>query len=123
MKNDEILTKAIEKAKQNGFDCFGWKHFQVVVGGVGFWDYDDVGSYAEASERSEGYLLSNEELIFNHDFAKALWGEEKKNCADNCKQFDCFDSRAPQHDHYGWRYYLQQQVLEEDRIQYMEAFI
>jgi phosphatidylserine/phosphatidylglycerophosphate/cardiolipin synthase-like enzyme len=55
------------------------------------------------------------ELIFNHDFAKALWGEHTdtltvQNNSLNVKQVI---------DMNGWRYHLQQMVIADDPIKYL----
>lgn len=65
----KILEKAIQKAIDGG------------------WDYENFGSVdhwlrANASNKSKSEVVYGNiadkkyELIFNHDFAKALWGEE-----------------------------------------------
>ena len=50
-------------------------------------------------------------VIFSHDFAKAFWGEE---VLKNVGGFDCMLS---------WAYYLQQMVLEEEPLKYLEKFL
>jgi len=58
-------------------------------------------------------------IIFSHDFAKAFFGEStdtlivQNNCL-NVKQVI---------DMNGWRYHLQQMVLEEDPVKYLEKFL
>lgn len=58
------------------------------------------------------------ELIFNHDFAKALWG-------DNPKIWETDDSYLDNDDPsdngfiWNWQYHLQQAVIAEDPIVYM----
>jgi hypothetical protein len=61
----------------------------------------------------------------SHDFAKAFFGEEPIICS----------SCGIHHDHFSdcdagfgeelkqWQYHLQQMVLEEDPIKYLEKFI
>lgn len=44
--------------------------------------------------------------IFSHDFAKAFWGEEKPKVPITL-----------------WQHHLQQMVLEEDPIKYLETFL
>lgn len=95
MTNQQILTKAIKKALDNG-----WKpayllpapHNQNIV---------------------EPQLIPF--IIFNHDFAKALWGEQTdtmtvQNNSINVRQII---------DMNGWRYHLQQMVVAKDRIKYL----
>lgn len=60
------------------------------------------------------YLEFNyKEIIFNHDFAKALFPEK-------------FPTYSPAHEHYTepdsifeWQYHLQQAVISEDPVGYM----
>ena len=77
MKNEEILKKAIEKAKKNGYEWYGdlFKHWEVIIAGVGFWD-ENVDSYAKSDHYGRREHWSIEEIIFSHSFAKAFWGEE-----------------------------------------------
>lgn len=64
MTQAEILTKAIQKAMQNGFQEFSAYSF---VDGKIHFSHGDFTTYYSTSD-----------LLFNHDFAKALWGQEKK---------------------------------------------
>ncbi len=89
MTNEQILTKAIEKATNGGY------HYP----------YKEI-SYGDL----HGDIL---EVIFSHDFAKAFWGEGEwtENPDD--------EGRYKR----GWKYYLQQMVLKENPIKYLEKFI
>ena len=50
--------------------------------------------------------------IFNHDFAKAFWkDEEYHNEGHYCKPLPA------------WQYHLQQMVLEEEPLKYLEKFL
>ena len=52
-------------------------------------------------------------IVFSHDFAKAFWGEETQyKC--HCKEITDMPI---------WKYRLQQMVLEENPIKYLEKFI
>lgn len=102
MTNEEILKNAIKKAIQNGYH-----------------EYQGNGFIRWIGEADESYctFLSSEgpcDLIFSHDFAKAFWGEEIRN---GVKLEDRIVS-APE-----WKYHLQQMVLEEDPIKYLEKFL
>lgn len=57
-------------------------------------------------------------LIFSHDFAKAFWGEQT---TDYVRLSDVDISFGPNSD--GWEYHLQQMVLEENPIKYLEKFL
>jgi len=85
----EILDKAIDRAKKNG-----WQHPY----------HPDV-----------EYCF---ELIFNHDFAKALWGEltyypyeNQPGCPMDCEY--CYNKLKV------WEYHLQQLAISEDPIKYL----
>lgn len=94
MKKEEILEKAIEKAIKNKWKPLG------VLKGIGI-----------AHCKMHKYY---NQIIFSHDFAKAFWGKELldlgyKDFKENSK--------------YKWGFHLQQMVLEEDPIRYLEQFI
>lgn len=129
MTNKEILKKAIHKVIENG--CI---HYEQVL--------DYLPTYR--IQYNEHYSL-----IFDNRFAKAFWGnktyktifycgidhpckyEKKANeigyenggtsyckkCNDFAKDYDTVI------DNEGWRYHLQQMVLEEDPIKYLESFL
>ena len=78
--NSEVLDRAIATANANG-----WKG-SVVYPGV---------------------YRSPEQLIYSHDFARALWGKEAPN--DYCK-ITGVDM---------WQFHLQQMVVADDPIAYL----
>jgi hypothetical protein len=84
MSNAEVLDRAIATANANG-----WKG-SVVYPGV---------------------YRSPEQLIYNHDFARALWGKEAPN--NHCKMAG-LDM---------WQYHLQQMVVADDPIAYLGEHI
>jgi len=111
MTNETILKKAIEKAVKNG------------------WLKDDkvkIETYAlrlptimlNHNMKGEKFLTAYE-IIFSHDFAKAFWGEE-------WKEGDCIKQPADEmflKPPLRWQYHLQQMVLEENPIKYLEKFL
>ena len=90
-KAKEILTKAIEKA---------------VTGG---WDYNDKDYNVEAINFFDNEQYSFEAIIFNHDFAKALWGEKPNTPYLKAASY------IP------WKYHLRRMVLANDPIKYLGA--
>lgn len=50
-------------------------------------------------------------FIFSHEFAKAFWGEEV--CEMECSVVETKK----------WKYHLQQMVLEEKPLKYLEKFL
>lgn len=108
MTNQEILIKAIEKAITGGWlydgrlpiDSFN------VPGAAEFiyFGHEDT-KYADYSVA---------DLIYRHDFAKALWGEPKRIVAS----FTTIKHPDPKI-FGGWHYHLQQMVVADDPIKYL----
>lgn len=96
MTNLEILTKAIEKATTKGFISPDW-----VQG-------------PEHFARGLLSLGSTFSLIFNHDFAKALWGIDWKGFGPNLKKYvDNNVGYTP------WEFHLRNMVIAPDPIKYL----
>lgn len=97
MNDKEILKKAIQKAVDGG-----WKDT-----GIG-----------------ERILITNEhinpevverlgrELIFNHDFAKALWGDDKPTATQSGSTITIGFK-------HGWKHHLRAMVVADDPIKYL----
>jgi hypothetical protein len=100
MTNEEILKKAIEKAVRNG-----WKE-------TFFSDYDAIDWHL--FNRSLDYL----KFIFSHDFARAFWG---KDYMEAINENGSWEEIFPLIE--SWQYHLQQMVLEENPIKYLEKFL
>jgi len=108
--NKEILEQAITKA---------------IAGGYRYWDYPEeeltVESFYHYFGDDHGGLLVND-IIFNHDFAKALWGEATWMLTDmgdwvspsNYDGLTLGSQELP-----AWQYHLQQMVIADDPIQYL----
>lgn len=126
MNNHEILTKAILKATSNGWvNALQWNvrsesGFYTVQG----WPYETAlemqkqheDSYLEASI---DYKYPWQALIFSHDFAKAFW----KNSPKYKVIIDIQKDDHAIYEYEYWQYHLQQMVLEEDPIKYLEKFL
>ena len=70
--------------------------------------------YIHKYKFSVGFLINcdNAEIyrmIFSHDFAKAFWGEE----TTTCNKYGLAD----------WAFHLQEMVLEEELLKYLEKFL
>ena len=99
MSNKEVLEKAIAKAIDNGWKAPRGNRYGVADDGTVF-------AYVKDSEiRAYGVETSLRELIFNHDFAKALWGEEYKDW--------------PLYKIKDFEFHLQQMVVADDPVQYL----
>jgi hypothetical protein len=113
MSDKEILERAIQTA---------------IDGGYRTWEFDDkytkvdefkylLGTlYDDPSEN--GNVQSVEALIFNHDFAKALYGDLPK-CWEATD--DYLDNDDPEDNGFiwNWQHHLQQMVIAEDKIKYL----
>src|SRR2546425_784371 len=74
MTNKEILQKAIEKAKKNGFDIETEYLVQQTINP----HFKNSRPFVEIRLKNGlHYTGGVEEVIFNHDFAKAFWGEKE----------------------------------------------
>lgn len=106
MTNEQILTKAIEKAVRNGWilpigDC-GAEYVPTEFGVQCCFDDD----------------IETNTIIFSHSFAKAFWGEEELEYQDKAMiEGGIFGWQK------AWRFHLQQMVLEEQPLQYLKKFI
>ena len=72
------------------------------------------------SEKSHEELLIND-YIFSHDFAKAFWGESLISL-DERGNFTKFMVDAKKY-MITWQYHLQQMILEEEPLKYLEKFL
>jgi len=97
MTNETILKKVIKKATGNG-----WKK-----GILWLWENGKISEF---------------DIIFSHDFAKAFFGEDP---IEGLKIY--IDSEGKYVQEYGvipaYQFYLQQMVISEDTIKYLEKFI
>ena len=113
MNYEEILKKAVKKAVKNGFEgCeFGNSHIETTD------DWVWIGN-----EEGETCSCHYWEIIFDHDFAKAFWGEKEKcKCSGFVIQYEggcCCGAKES-----GWQYHLQQMVLCEKPLDYIKDFI
>jgi hypothetical protein len=119
MTNKEILANAIKKAVDNGWNSGG--HDTSVV-----FNDDDYNGYTihvmtwQAGSLKSFIYHSNEEVIFNHDFAKALWskGLNVAGCYEHNMDEGVTSFILP-----GWKYLLQQMVISDDPIKYLGEHI
>jgi len=95
MPNEQILKKAIEKAVENGWDPTLYR--------------DVFDNWVGDGLDDEYYII-----IFSHSFAKAFWGEEKIH-DDKFVMIEGMQT--------AWKYHLQQMVLEEQPLKYIEKWL
>ncbi len=98
MSNEEILKKAIEKAKSH----------EGALNDIKI-DMEKYGCI---------YVSNYYWVIFSHDFAKHFWGEERTvGITNNCHICGTF------YEPIAWQYHLQQMVLESEPLKYLEKFL
>lgn len=109
-----VLEKAISKAIDRGWKQ-PWIYIHENVKDKKaefmhriFVDYDVV-CY------DEDQTISFEEIVFRHDFAKALWGNDPQRLMDQYEPLE--ESGQIMLDN--WEYHLQQMVISEDPIMYL----
>lgn len=116
MSNKEILEKAIQKAIDGGWQPFEFgKPTRIMK-----WHGDHMINIAivfPLHKDEVEWVRELEGIIFNHDFAKALWGGDK-----------VLMGSAPNHlEEDGtlwlggelWKYHLQHMVIADDPIKYL----
>lgn len=106
MTNQEILTKAIEKAIDGGWKC-QYGEFQRIVSPAA-----DIIDWVMFWDRKYAKALNVEAVIFNHDFAKAIWPGQAEIPGLTIKG-----------DFPAWQYGLQQMVVADDPIEYLKENI
>jgi len=109
MTNEQILKKAIEKAVKNGWEA---------------WNTQEGYYTIEILIRERRYYS----IIFSHDFARAFWGDGKRN-----EEYIDYATKKPVYSYQisgnnwsylkRWQHHLQQMVLEEEPLKYLEKFL
>lgn len=134
MTQKEILEKAIQKAINGGY-----RHASMEDSAN-----PEVFVYADSSMVNFAYHINNRiyyiggnaeptnNLIFNHDFAKALWGEvvigngedeididEYFTLINSQKEWSGYNWGGPHFKGPLWKFHLQQMVIADDPIAYL----
>jgi hypothetical protein len=90
--------------------------------------YDDTMGQWYVTDGDGGYVLpSITELLFNHEFARCLFGEEPRVCSQ-CERphdsnMDCDCGGWPESDMPHFQYQLQQLSIASDRINYLRRWL
>ena len=138
MTNEEVLTKAIEKALENGWNMFGF------AGKLLHWNVNEA-EYPYQSwlfgRMDHRYVyqlqVSLNDILFNHDFAKAFWGEEEVEVViddfllskepqpfmGGTIEYPYYESAGISYKCKAYLYHLQKLVLEEEPLGYLERFV
>lgn len=118
--NSEILTEAINLAIKNGWQAPGKLH-RVSNWSGKFGDPADANIYIwfEAEDHEPPVVSKHirfcwEQIVFNHDFAKALWGDKLPEQAGD------YYYNGP-NENYLW--HLQQMVIADDPVKYLGEHI
>lgn len=106
MTNAEILAKAIQKAIDGGWNHYGGEEPDIIV---------EPSTYPVTMKPEYRVLIGprpysyacHTKVIFDHSFAKALWGEGEQEDKDGWAIYD------------PWMYHLQQMVIAPDPIKYL----
>jgi hypothetical protein len=98
------LTTAIQKAIDGGYNMKGWTK------APGFMWHVELDNHGEPClvilGNNHEFTVNKYEVIFSHNFAKALWGEQRVNSLEG-----------------GWRWHLQNMVIADDPIKYLGEHI
>jgi hypothetical protein len=110
MDNNEILEKALRKALNNGFSLdprYPEDMFEFEIAGKRIiWYLELLKSPRQAVAESSVYGI-----IFDHDFAKSLWGEDRTDLPYGTAKIGLYRPL--------WQMHLQQMVIAEDPITYL----
>lgn len=108
MSESEILTKAIDKAIAGG-----WKRPSNWI----FRSKDEFEIHDIMLVDGGSHIFHVRELLYDHDFAKALWGEEPTyGIASNSRQRIAGEFLP-------WQFQLQQMVITNDPIKYLDEHL
>ncbi len=121
MIDEQIFKKALEKSEKNG-----WKQ-PIKIADEGTVQTPGIVIFVDDS----GNFLSRKDIIFSHDFAKSFWGTIDSEPCEYCSAQDSkkwvHETQCPRYDKsplpYLWEFHLQQMVLEEQPILYLEQFL
>lgn len=110
--NKAILERAIRKAIDGGWQP-PYEHFTVYVPRLNWIEFHNLPKANHVS--MEPYTL-----IFNHDFAKALWGLDRlRSGGFGETYYDAYQNFPDKLPNY--KFHLQQMVIADDPIKYLGA--
>ncbi len=103
MTDKEIFQKALKKAHDNGYGL--WIGYNLAIENSRFYNRADYNGCCY--EGSEGHI---NEIIFDHDFCNAFFGEGMR--------YNYWNWPVP-----FWKECLQVMVLEKEPLKYLEKFL
>jgi len=118
MTQEDKLKKIIEKAVENGYKVSkAEEDFETTIKSVDNTPYVSHKSIAVEEGTLQEYevIIAYQQIIFDHSFAKAIWGERKDHLCKTCNGPLIVGT-----DPYivGWQAHLQQAVISDNPIDY-----
>lgn len=112
-EQESVMVAALDKAHANGFFTSGEDYKKL------FHVKTKDGGITERTIEAIMYYQHLPMIIYNHDFAKALWGEEPMELGSEpvYPRMDLTTYIEP------WKYHLQRMVIADDPIQYLAEHI
>lgn len=128
--NEEIIKKVFKKAIKNGWTLYDEKPeiSMINLGSKAIFNFGSI--FFDLSKKNMEVAGDLYVIISSHKFAKYFWGIEDvcKDCGDTYQKCridldtDC-GYEGDGNVQISWQYHLQQMVLEEDPIKYLEKFL
>ncbi len=120
LSNQQIIEQAIEKARKNG-----WKPDRVFMLGSDWHLYEDFSGTPSVEYDDDIWY---HELIFNHGFAKAFWGEgivtmDIDNFITDEGHIICELGTEAQIAMPNWQFCLQELVIVKDKLKYIQKYL
>jgi len=141
MSNQQILEKAIQKAIDGGWKKKGYP----IPLSFDFNEHTGMIVNNDENDATGSWLTHVKDVIYSHDFAKALWGEDElpymteddiekikdeENLTDEIDQLGLYRATGGGYEGYGdyvdieflgqtWQYHLQMMVIDPDPIKYL----
>lgn len=106
MTNKEILKKCFKKIEYKWENKLNASIYEEVL----IWKNEDK-CLCEWAINDNYY-----KIIFSHEFAKAFWGDELIKTYPTGEWTECKHIKK-------WQYHLQQMILEENPLKYIEKFL
>lgn len=115
MSNKEVLIKAVTRAIANGWTVGDWTDADDFSWHIGRDEWGDLA--LKYTGMGEEFEIDAKFFLFNHDFAKALWGEKLIGIRLQINTFDGVRHEDKKLTY--WQYHLQQMVIAEEPIAYL----
>lgn len=114
MKSQETLEKAIKKAEKNHWNFFDWTEADDFEWSMTTDEFDQP--LLQINGLGDEFYFHPNLVIYNHDFAKALWGDGLVN---GKVPFNVSLGLERPGNTVAWEYHLQMMVIADDPIWYL----